>query len=30
MNTRGKLVVDTSVVFDINEFEKQEVFISVA
>ena len=30
MNSRGKLVVDTSVVFDINEFEKQEVFISVA
>jgi len=26
-NSRGNLVVDTSVVFDINEFEKQEVFI---
>lgn len=29
-NARGNLVVDTSVVFDIKEFEKQEVFIRVA
>ncbi len=29
MNSRGNLVVDTSVVFDITEFEKQEVFIRV-
>ena len=29
MNARGNLVVDTSVVFDVNEFEKQEVFIRI-
>jgi cytochrome b6-f complex iron-sulfur subunit len=26
-NSRGNLVVDTSVVYDINEFEKQQVYI---
>jgi cytochrome b6-f complex iron-sulfur subunit len=30
MNTRGNLVVDASVVFDIQEFERQEVFIRVS
>ena len=30
MNTRGNVVVDTSVVYDIQEFEKQEVFIKLA
>lgn len=29
-NARGNLVVDTSVVFDIQEFERQEVFVRVA
>jgi cytochrome b6-f complex iron-sulfur subunit len=29
-NSRGNLVVDTSAVFDIDEFEKQEVFIRLA
>jgi len=30
MNARGNLVVDTSAIFDIDEFEKQKVFISIA
>jgi len=30
MNARGNLVVDTNVVFDIQEFEKQEVYIRIA
>jgi len=30
MNARGNLVVDTSVVVDISEFEKQAVFIRIA
>ena len=29
MNARGNMVVDTSVIYDIQEFEKQEVFIRV-
>ncbi len=29
-NAKGNLVVDTSVVYDINEFERQEVFIRLA
>jgi len=30
MNAKGNLVVDTSDVYDINEFERQEVFIRLA
>lgn len=29
MNAKGNMVVDTSVVYDINEFERQEVFIRI-
>ena len=29
MNAKGNIVVDTSVVYDINEFERQEVFIRI-
>jgi cytochrome b6-f complex iron-sulfur subunit len=30
MNAKGNIVVDTSVVYDINEFERQKVFIPIA